>query len=240
MQKFFVDEISGKFYTILGEDAVHISKSLRSKVGDIIILCDKNGIDYKCKIQSISKDSVDVNVIDSSLCKSEPNVLVTLYQAVPKSDKMDFIVKKCVELGIHEIVPVITKRCIPNFDNKSFEKKRLRLQKISLEAAKQSKRGKVPKVSDLLSLDDALKQIAYFDISLLFYEGGGDSIKNLISSTYSKIAIFIGPEGGFEEAEVKSIIDSGAKLSSLGPRILRTETASLAALSIIMFQTGNM
>lgn len=240
MQKFFVDNINGKTHTIYGDDAIHISKSLRSKVGDIITLCDNNGVDHECQIKSISKNSVEVNVINSVLCNNEPSVFVTLYQALPKADKMDLIVKKCVELGICEIVPVITKRCIPSFDNKSFEKKKQRLQKISTEAAKQSKRGKIPKILDLISLDDAIKEIKSFDASLLLYEGGGDSIKNLISKNVNKIAIFVGPEGGFEDFEVKNIINSGAKLTSLGPRILRTETAPIAALSIIMFHTGNM
>ena len=240
MQKFFVDNINSKVHTIYGDDAIHISKSLRSKVGDIIILCDNNGVDHECQIMSISKNSVEVSVINSVLCNNEPSVFVTLYQALPKADKMDLIVKKCVELGICEIVPVITKRCIPSFDNKSFEKKKQRLQKISTEAAKQSKRGKIPKIRDLISLDDAIKEIKSFDASLLLYEGGGDNIKNLISNSVNKIAIFVGPEGGFEDFEVKNIINSGAKLTSLGPRILRTETAPIAALSIIMFYTGNM
>lgn len=240
MPRFFVDNIVESTYTIVGNDAHHISKSLRMKVGEGLTLCDKNGIDYACTIKEFLEDSVIVFVNDKSRCESEPSVKVTLYQGLPKGEKMDLIVQKAVELGVDRIVPVMMSRCVSKPDAKSARKKVERWQKISQEAAKQSRRGIIPKISELISLETAISDACKSDRTLVFYECGGEKINNLISHDTKSISIFVGPEGGFEENEILSITNAGGFSATLGPRILRTETAPLAALAIIMHVTNNI
>lgn len=239
MHKFFIDDIPAGNYIITGQNANHIIKSLRMKVGESITLCN-NGIDYECEISNFTSDSVEVKVITSSKCENEPNVSVTIFQGLPKSDKMDTIVQKCVELGVDRIVPVLTYRSILRPDAKASIKKVERWQKISHEAAKQSHRGKVPVIDNIIGFEKALSDLNNFDCTLLFYEGGGEKINNLIPQNAKSIAVFIGPEGGFEEDEVNKILQLGGQCATLGKRILRTETAPITALSIIMYITGNI
>ena len=171
---------------------------------------------------------------------SEPSVSVTLYQGLPKSDKMDSVVQKAVEMGVTRIVPMLTQRCVSRPDQKSAQKKVERWQKISFEAAKQCGRGILPPVSPLTDFSAALRQSASESTVLFFYEGGGQSLQQCIDSSCKAYSIFIGPEGGFSEEEVQFALDLGAKKATLGPRILRTETAPVAALAAIMLTTGNM
>lgn len=240
MPRFFVDNIQGSTHTITGNDARHISKSLRMKVGESITLCNKQGTDYDCTISEFVEDSVVVHIENQTKCISEPNTIVTLYQGIPKGEKMDLIVQKSVELGINKIVPVIMSRCISRPDQKSSRKKVDRWQKIAEEAAKQSRRGIIPKVCEPIELDYAINDAKSSDIVLAFYESGGDKLKNLVGQNAKSVSIFIGPEGGFEEHEINSILNSGGVCATLGNRILRTETAPLAAISIIMHITGNI
>ena len=172
-------------------------------------------------------------------CQNEPDVFVTLYQALPKGDKMNFIVQKCVELGVSRIVPVITARCVSRPDEKSLKKKIARWQKIALQAAQQSRRGIIPEVCLCISLKQAAEQSAENDKNIFFYELGGESVKNILTEKPKTIGMFIGSEGGFEEAEAELVLSHGATAATLGKRILRAETAPLAALSVIMYQTDN-
>ena len=233
MPRFFVEEVKGLIYVLRGEDAFHIIKSLRMKKGEQVILCDKKRIDYICKIEKESTKEVFLKVISSEPCKSEPKIEITIYQGVPKSDKMDLIVQKVVELGTFQIVPIFMKRCISLPDEKSMQKKIDRWQKISKEAAKQSGRGLIPKILPAMRLEDSLKHAEKTDCIIAFYEGGGERLNEMINGKIKKVSIFIGPEGGFEESEIELIKKFGGKISTLGPRILRTETASIVATALI-------
>lgn len=234
MIRFFIDKISGARHILRGEDAHHAIKSLRIGFGEKIILCDKSSIEYICSVEKILNQEVHVNVIRSQKCVSEPDTKITLYQALPKSDKMDLIIQKSVELGVFEVVPTITSRCVSKPDEKSLMKKVDRWQKIAREAAKQSGRGIIPKILSPLNFEDAVSKIAQYDKTLIFYENGGAPIKAALEGSNKNLAIFIGPEGGFETTEVELIKSSGAVVCTLGNRILRTETAAIAALAIIL------
>lgn len=235
MIRFFVDEINDNIYTLAGEDANHAIKSLRIKIGEKLILCDKNAIEHICIVDKIEKGLVYLLILEKMACNSEPSSKITLYQSLLKGDKMEYIVQKAVELGAYEIVPMLTDRCISRPDKKSLNKKINRWQKIALEAAKQSGRGIVPKVMPLLELKNIEKDLNNYDCSLIFYEGGGERIETLLPNRVKNASIFIGPEGGFEEKEVAFLKEHGAKKATLGKRILRAETAPIAALSIITY-----
>ena len=242
MDWFFTDTPlrKGDIYNITGEDAVHITKSLRMSVGEVITLCGNDKSEYPCIIEHISSDGVQVKVSDSYECTHEPDIKVTLFFALTKGDKPETVIQKSVELGVHKIIPMMTERCISRPDKKSMDKKITRYQKIALQAAMQSRRGIIPEVGELTELVQAAKDIGNFYKAILFYEGGGEVLRNIILPQDKKIAIFIGPEGGFEQKEAEMLRNSGAAVATLGKRILRAETAPLAALSAIMFHTGNL
>lgn len=239
MDWFFVDKIQGE-HIITGEDALHITKSLRKSVGETLTLCDKNGIEHICFIDRINDEGVFVHEVSKNECENEPSVEITLFVALTKGDKLETVIQKSVELGVSHIVPILTNRCVSRPDGKSAAKKQARYQKIALQAAMQSRRAIIPDVSGIMSLDDASKRLREFDLSIFFFEGGGKSLRQILEPPAKKIAIFTGPEGGFEEREVKLLAESGAAIATLGKRILRAETAPLAALSAIMLQTGNL
>lgn len=239
MPRFFSDDITEYTAVISGSDAVHIGRSLRMRIGDDLIVC-KNGIEYSTSIQSISDEQVICRV--NSSCKSiaEPDIELTLFQAIPKGDKLDMIVQKAVELGAVRICPVITSRCVSRPDNKSFDKKRRRLQKIALEAAKQSGRGIIPEISEIMNISKCTELLAKMDHSFICYEKGGKKLNEVGLTANSKVGIFIGSEGGFEQSEVDECAEKGITVIGLGNRILRCETAPISAISIIMNLTGNI
>ncbi|MBQ5397947.1 MAG: 16S rRNA (uracil(1498)-N(3))-methyltransferase [Ruminococcus sp.] len=240
MPWFFTEnEVSGDKTLIEGENARHISKSLRMKRGEELTLVTPSGEQLDCEIDSLSPENVSVSVRSRRKCENEPDVRVTLYQALPKGDKMEYIIQKCVELGVSSIVPVISGRCVSRPDKKSLEKKQKRWQKIAREAAQQSRRGIIPTVEKAQSFKQAVELSKQNEQNIIFYELGGDSVKRLIQKPVKTLGIFIGSEGGFEESEVELVLSSGGSKATLGKRILRAETAPLAALSIIMYQTGN-
>jgi 16S rRNA (uracil1498-N3)-methyltransferase len=236
---FTQEEISGDKYLIEGKDAQHIAKSLRMKQGEELTLITPQKIQHTCIIESTQPSSVQVNIIDSKPCENEPDVEITLYQALPKGDKMEYIIQKSVELGVTKIVPVISARCISRPDEKSIAKKQVRWQKIAQEASQQSRRGIVPTVEKAVTFKEACTLSKANDCNIIFYECGGESVKNLIKGKYKSMGMFIGSEGGFEKAEVDLVIENGGSSATLGKRILRAETAPLAAISIIMYETGN-
>lgn len=236
MPRFFVNEPIIDIFKITGDDAFHIMKSLRMKVNELIVLCH-NGMDYICKIIDFDKSSVLVKLIEKKVCDAEPCLKVTLFQGIPKGDKMDLIVQKAVEVGVCNIIPVITERCISRPDERSLTKKVQRWQKIALEAAKQSGRGIIPEVKYAAWFSDAVNLAGQFDKVIVFYEGGGIPIYKAIGNMrIGSIAIFIGPEGGFEQHEVDMIKNVNGDVCSLGNRILRTETAAIVSTALIIYE----
>lgn len=239
MQKLFVDFTPENKIVLQGEQARHIGKSLRMKQGDMLTLSCADGFDYGCIIDEVTADEVRLSLCYKQANGSEPTVKVRLYQGVPKGDKLEDIIQKCTELGVSEITPVLTHRSVSRPDEKAAAKKNARYCKIALEAAQQSGRGIVPKVNPMVSL----KQAAEKDdsqLKILFYEGGGESLKSLIPADIKSVSVYIGPEGGFEKQEVELIKEQGGVVATLGSRILRTQTAPVAALTAIMLLTENL
>lgn len=240
MPRFFIDGVPGERVFLTGENALHISRSLRMSVGEELLLCDGLGTDYRAVIEQVDGESVVAAIKDSCPSAGEPKTRITIFQGLPKGDKMDWIVQKCVELGADRIVPVLTRRSISQPDEKSIKKKTERWQKIAVEAAKQSQRGALPQVAPLVSFTAALDSFGEFDQVLVFYEGGGTALSKLLTAPCDRIAVFIGPEGGFEAEEIVQLNSRGARTATLGPRILRTETAPIAVMSILMYAFGEM
>ena len=240
MQKLFTDYdgFAEKIY-LNEEQSRHIGKSLRMKKGDMITVCTGDGNDYGCIIDEINRDGVVLSVCYKQASDSEADIKVSLYQGVPKGDKFEDIIQKCTELGVYEIIPVMTKRCVSRPQEKQAEKKRQRYERIALEAAQQSGRGIIPRIGKMTDLKTAAAQCDA-QIKIAFYEGGGAPLSGIIKSGVKSAAIFIGPEGGFEKEEIELLKQSGAVAATLGKRILRTQTAPVAALSAIMLLTGNL
>ncbi len=240
MPRFFTNEIDENNIVIIGNDAHHIGYSLRMKPGEPVTVCCA-GVDYNCVISSITGDSVYLDLVDKQPCAAEPDIEVTLFQAVPKLDKLEYIIQKSVELGVTRIVPVLTRRCISRPDGKDFAKKLPRLEKIAVEAAKQSGRGIVPEVMPVVPYKKALEMMRELDRTVFLYEEeGGRSFGEVDFSGTRRIGIVVGSEGGFDAEEAQAAAEAGAVQVWLGKRILRCETAPITALSILMFLTNNM
>ena len=241
MYHFFVSEeqINGENAYIEGSDVNHIANVLRMKPGEELLISVKGDWDYLCKIVDIETDRVNLKVLESMEQRELP-VNITLLQGLPKSDKLAMIIQKAVELGVSEIIPVKTKRVVVKIDEKKVDTKVNRWNAIAESAAKQSKRSIIPKVHEPMSIDNALEIVKDFGVKLIPYENadGIDKTRKILDNMdkTKNIAVFIGPEGGFEEAEVERIKNSGFEVITLGKRILRTETAGLALLSNIMIR----
>lgn len=249
MYHFFVEpsQISDRSVIITGEDVNHIKNVIRLKVGDEISI--SNGIDdrdYRCGIVYITDTEVLCELRFIKEDSVELPSKVYLFQGLPKGDKMEFIIQKMVELGVYEIIPVAMKRCVVKLDDKKAKSKIIRWQGISEAAAKQSKRGVVPKIQEVMSFHEAIKYAKDMDVKLVPYEmenilegsSGMEGTKKVIEHLMDgqTIAIFIGPEGGFDESEIQAAVDSGMKPITLGRRILRTETAGMTVMAWIMYQ----
>lgn len=242
MHRFFVGTSLpvGDAFVIDGTDARHISRVLRLGEGDEIIICDKDGTDCKCIISSVSDTEVRAKIQAKSQSLTEPQICVTLYQGVPKGDKLDTVTQKAVELGVSQVVPVSMKRSVAII--KDPQKKADRMQKIALEASKQCQRARVPKVREVMTFADAVSEAKGADLCILPYEEEKSvSIKDVLKTAENvqTVSIFIGPEGGFEPSEVELAVKNGFKTVSMGPRILRTETAPLAAITAVMYELGD-
>ncbi|WP_099205084.1 16S rRNA (uracil(1498)-N(3))-methyltransferase [Scatolibacter rhodanostii] len=242
MPRFFIDTPLGDATQFLldGENGRHISRSLRMKTGDELVLCDKLGTDYECEIQSFQEDMVVVKILSAKTNETEPATKIHLYQSLPKKDKLESVVQKVTELGCISITPVESERCISKLTDKNTDKKLARLQKIALEAAKQSGRGIIPLIHSPLSFNKAIKQAAAQGDVLFFYEKGGTPLSTAIAHAGNTISVFIGPEGGYAQEEADFAIQHKAIVCTLGKRILRTETAPVAALSALLFAKGDM
>jgi 16S rRNA (uracil1498-N3)-methyltransferase len=248
MSRFFIKQtdITSNTINISGEDVNHIKNVLRLKCGNNIILNDCSGTDYIVEIDRFGENCIYTHIIDSYKNETEPGINITLYQGLPKSDKMDLIIQKSIELGIKKIVPVITERTIVKIeDKKSLENKVKRWQRIALEAAKQCNRGFIPLVEFPITYKKALEISKETDLSLIPYEKeSSNSLRKYMEQAKKgrirNVSVIIGPEGGFTENEVEAAIDAGINSVTLGPRILRTETAGIAILSILMYELGDV
>lgn len=242
MYQFFVspEQIQGTKAYITGSDFNHIKNVLRMKIGEEIAL--SNGIDqkeYRVGIVAYTEDTVECELRFIKEDGMELPAEIYLFQGLPKGDKMELIIQKAVELGVHEIIPVSMNRCVVRLDEKKASSKLKRWQTIAEAAAKQSKRGIIPKIHEVLFFEKALAYADDMQVKMLPYElaKGMEETKQVISSIRpgDKVAVWIGPEGGFDKQEVSKASDCGFRPISLGKRILRTETAGMTVLSILMY-----
>ena len=242
MQHFFVtaDQVEEEQIRINGTDVNHICNVLRMKQGERLKISDGNNRTYLCEIDSLGREEVRCRILESELPDTELASRIVLFQGLPKADKMELIVQKAVELGVGAIVPVATKRAVVKLDQKKAAKKVQRWNSISMSACKQSGRSRVPEVAEVVDFQEALRMAGKLDHVLIPYELAENmkETRRVLSSIEKgqSVGIFIGPEGGFERQEVEAAIEAGAVPVTLGRRILRTETAGLCMLSVLMFQ----
>lgn len=247
MRRFFTEarNICGNEAKIY-EDAGHISKVLRMNVGDDVLIFDGSGYEYLSKLTSIDKDCCTAEILSKEFSEQEPVVKVTVYQGIPKSGKMEGIIQKSVELGVCEIVPVATDRCVSRLDGGKKQNEKLkRWNKVAIEAAKQCGRGVLPRVAEPRDFSDAIEEMKKCDLALMPYEmlghNGVASLKTVLkASEFETVSVIIGPEGGFSDAEAELAEAKGITMVGLGKRILRTETVSSAILSAVMYEKGEM
>lgn len=251
MPKFFVkqEQINGDIIIIQGQDVNHIKKVLRAKIGDELQICNsQNGENFLCDIKEIENEKILCKIKQEIEEKVESNIEVTIFQGLPKADKMEYIIQKSVELGVYDITPVEMKRCVVKLDEKDKNKKQLRWQKISEVAAKQCGRDIIPQINKIINMKNICELIKKYDIVLVAYENEKEKtlkeqlklikekMQKMEKDELIKIGIVIGPEGGLEEQDVEILKENGAKIITLGKRILRTETVALNVLSVIMYE----
>ena len=244
MHHFFADpsQVAEDTVTITGPDVNHMKNVLRMKPGEALLVSDGTGNDYQCEIERLAADRAVVRICQAFCSQMELPSRIWLFQGLPKADKLEFIIQKAVELGAEAVVPVATKNAVVRLDEKKAQSKRKRWQSIAESAAKQSKRSRIPSVETVMSLKEAFGFIKEqgFDLCLIPYEQaqGMETMKEALAQVSSgqSIAVFIGPEGGFDESEIKLALEHGVRPVSLGKRILRTETAGLAILSALMMK----
>ena len=241
MHHFFVtpDQVKDDYIYIEGSDVNHVKNVLRMKIGEALEICDGNNKKYLCEIEEMTSEFVRALIKEELGADTELPSKLYLFQGLPKADKKELIVQKAVELGVYEIIPVATKRAVVKLDDKTASKKVERWNSIAEGGAKQSGRSFIPEVTSVMSYKEALAYASKLDVVLIPYElaEGMAETKQIISAIEAgqSVGIFIGPEGGFETSEVESAIAIGAKAITLGKRILRTETAGLTTLSILMY-----
>lgn len=249
MPKFFVGEeqIAHDKIIINNTDVRHIKNVLRKQINDKIEICNQNnGKNYECKIEQINNETITCSILRQIESNAESNIQVDIFQGLPKSDKMELIIQKSVELGVYNIIPTNMKRCIVKIESKEEDKKIQRWQKIAEVAAKQSGRDIIPHISSISTIDDICKDVKNYDVILVAYEEEKQNtlkkellqLKNLDKQKI-KIGILIGPEGGIDKEEIEKLKSSDAKIITLGNRILRTETVALNVLSVIMYELEN-
>ncbi len=241
MNRFFIrkENIINKNAIITGEDVNHISNVLRKKENDRLTLCDGEGKDYLVTIESMDKKAISTKIVYEENSVGELDIDIVVYQGIPKFTKMELIIQKCIELGASSIVPVICERTIVRFNSAKDEAKKVeRWQKISEESAKQSGRGRIPVINKPMIFEKALIDAKPKDLVLIPYElEKGIGLKQVLKREKpNSIGIFIGPEGGFDNNEIQLAINNKANIVSLGSRILRTETAALVVLGIILYE----
>ncbi len=247
MRRFFTEpnNIQGNIINII-EDASHITKVLRMQEGELITVFDGTGYEYTAKLTYIDTDVCIAEIVSKNISALEPDINVTIYQGIPKSDKMESIIQKSVELGVHSIVPVEMDRCVARLDGGKKQAEKLkRWNKIAIEAAKQCGRGISPEIKEPVSFKNAINEMKSNGLALMPYEvlasSENSSIRNILSkSVETDISVIIGPEGGFSNSEAEYAMEQGINLVGIGKRILRTETVSSAVLAIIMYEKNEI
>ena len=248
MPKFFVDSNNIKNNKIfIEEDYNHIKNVLRKNIGECLEICNKDTAqNYNCEIVEITDKYVECKIIEEIIQKVESNIKITIFQGLPKAEKMELIIQKSIELGAYEITPVEMKRCVVKLKEKDKQKKIERWQKIAEVASKQCGRNIIPKITQVYNIKDICNNIKKFDSVIVTYENENnysikDEIEKLkVQKNIQNIAIVIGPEGGFDKEEILELENSGGKIVTLGKRILRTETVAIALTSIIMYELGDL
>ena len=244
MPKFFIttNQIKDNKITIVGEDVKHISQVLRAKKNVAITLCDsQTNTNYLTTIEQITTNEIICNIVNIIQNLSESKIQITIFQGLPKADKLEYLIQKNIELGAKTITPVIMKRCVVKWDTKKAQAKIERLQKIAVSAAKQSMRDCIPKIQDPITIEELAKEISKFNLVVLAYEEDQNNnlkqeLKKLQYFEGMKIGIIVGPEGGIDKQEVAILKKAGAKVITLGRRILRTETAAIVIISNIIYE----
>ena len=241
MSTFFIksSQIDGELATIIGDDANHLKNVLRFKIGDELDICDENEKRYKTVVKEFCKDNIILHVIEQMEHTTESPINITLFQGLPKAEKMDIIIQKATELGVREIVPIEMERSVVRLYGKDNKKKFDRWNKIAYESAKQCGRQYVPVVQNIDILKNIIEKFSEYDIVLLPYEKENcRNIKQVLQNNteIKKIAVIIGPEGGFDDKEIQVLKLPNTETVTLGPRILRTETAGMAVLAMLSYE----
>lgn len=249
MPRFFVrsNQIADGIVTVTGDDAHHISRSLRMAVGDRITVCDMQRLEYECELTDFLPTCVRAKILSTVTCDTEPPYRAHVYQALPKGDKLDSIIQKAVECGMSELTTFESERCVVRVKDAAEGKKLERRERIALEAAKQSGRGQLPQIHPTVSFAEAIAQAAKAEIPLFCYEGDGtEPLPQVLEQCLAEraqgteklptVSIVIGSEGGFSQAEAQAAIRAGLRPVGLGKRILRTETAASFVLSCLVYR----
>lgn len=245
MPKFFVDkcQIKDDMIEIIGQDVRHIKDVLRLGENSEIIICDGEGTDYNCMTTQVDKEMIAAKILNQNTSKAEPKTKVTLFQSLIKGDKFEWVIQKAIEIGVTEIIPMQTVHCVSKMDHsKKADAKVNRWNKIAQSAAKQSGRGTIPKVTSPVSYAQALKLCAEMDLGCIAYEKEDQTnLKPYIQNAKGKtIGVLIGPEGGFSKEEIFAAEKTNIQAITLGPRILRSETASIVLVANILYELGEM
>ncbi len=241
MQHFFVtpSQVKDERIIVEGSDVNHMKNVLRIRCGEEVMISDGNNLQYRCAVERYEEEKAFLQIMEKRQADTELSSRIYLFQGLPKQDKMELIVQKAVELGAYRVIPVSTRRAVVKLDEKKAKKKVERWRQIAESAAKQAGRGYIPKVEPVMSYREALEYAKKLDVIFIPYELERDlkETKKAIEAvrTGQSVAVFIGPEGGFEKEEVEAALVQGAKAITLGRRILRTETAGLTMLSVLMF-----
>lgn len=241
--RFFVtqEQICGEQIFLEPADAQHVSRVLRMRPGEEITVCCSNGQAYLCALEQVGKTEVSARILSQEVFDNEPTAFVTVYAGLSKGDRFDYLIQKCVECGVSHIVPFTSQHCVVRLEPRDYEKKQQRYARIALEASKQCQRSRAVTVGPIVSFDDAVQAAAQADCGLFLYEKEQQKSLSTVlrNAGGSGFAVVTGPEGGFSEKEALLAQQVGLHCVSIGPRILRCETAPVAAVCAIMYQTGN-
>ncbi|EFB76405.1 RsmE family RNA methyltransferase [Subdoligranulum variabile] len=238
--RYFTRELADGQAALTGSDAHHLANVMRARAGEEVVLCGPDGLEYTGTVTAIQPGRVEFSVSEGAPSKAEPDMAVTLFVGYPKQGKLDEIIRHSVELGVHEIIPFFSRYCVAA--PKKEDAKNERYNRIAAEAAKQAGRAQIPHVAmPLENFDAVCRALSAYDKSLFFYEGGGSPLRELLTpGCAQRLALVTGSEGGFSTEEAAAAAEAGAMTVGLGPRILRCETAPLAALTAAMLLTGNL
>lgn len=236
------DRVVGDWLSLEPEDAQHISRVLRMRPQERITVCCDNGQAYSCVLESVGKSEVTARILSAEVYHNEPSAFVTVLAGLSKGDRFDYLIQKCVECGASHIVPFSSQHCVVRLEREDLEKKRRRYARIALEASKQSQRSRPVTVGEIVSFSEAVRLAGEADCGLFLYEKENErSLSSILKEKAGcgRFSLVTGPEGGFSEREALAARAAGLHCVSIGPRILRCETAPVAALCAVMYQTGN-